>query len=66
MLPGESLYVYQRVFVTPGAKFQEDIYQHLEKPLSGNDMFGKVQLKFLVAEAVYISNIKVSCFPPFT
>jgi hypothetical protein len=60
MMPGESLYVYQRVFTSPGVTFQQDIYQHLGNVMPEADQTGNVELKYIVAQAVYISGIQVS------
>ncbi|KAK7470058.1 hypothetical protein VKT23_001496 [Stygiomarasmius scandens] len=59
MKPGQSLFVYQRVFSSPGATFQQDIYQHLDESMPEADQIGKVELKYVVAQAVYISGIQV-------
>jgi len=60
MKPGQSLFVYQRVFTSPGAMFQQDIYQHLDESMPEADQTGKVELKYVVAQAVYISGVQVS------
>ncbi|KAK7452168.1 hypothetical protein VKT23_012271 [Stygiomarasmius scandens] len=59
MRPGQSLFVYQRVFRSAGVMLQQDIYQHLNKPIPEADQNGMVKLKYTVAQAVYISGIQV-------
>ncbi|KAK7461489.1 hypothetical protein VKT23_008663 [Stygiomarasmius scandens] len=57
--PGESLFVYQRIFSSPGVKYQQDMFQYLDKTISEHDQSGKVELKYSVAHAVYVSAVQV-------